>query len=164
MLYRIMLDDNSYIIADDTYKLTIFKNKKKAVVSIKEYIENSKYWKYYLIDEIEGIQYKREFKIDYTDRTDLPINARFKNACDIKEGDLVLGEDGKPNPVEDLHSGNEDMYEIEVNGESYVVNGGHILALVDIETGEHIDLPVNIYLLMNDDFKSKVRMEMIKEA
>ena len=64
MLYKIKLDDNSFIIADDDYILTLFKHNKKKVVSVKDYLNNNKLWKYHLVDLIDGKKYKRYFVID----------------------------------------------------------------------------------------------------
>ena len=55
------------------------------------------------------------------------------------------------------------MYEIAVDGRKYVVNGGHILHLVDKRTQEPLDIPVNIYMYMNDDFRSHYAMAVIEE-
>lgn len=166
MIYKIYLSDNSFIIADDNYTLSIFNLLKKKTISVKELYDNiDNYDNYYLIDLIDNKKYKRSFSIEVLenlteDILKLKIGSRLKLAKDIQINDLVVGIDGQPRCISDLHSGEDDMYEIEVNGSTYTVNGGHILELVDIETGEHIELPVNIYMHMNDDFKSKVRMEV----
>ena len=56
------------------------------------------------------------------------------------------------------------MYEIAVNGKTYKVNGGHILHLVDKDTQEPLDMPVNIYMYMNDEFKSHYTMIVLEEG
>ena len=56
------------------------------------------------------------------------------------------------------------MFEIEVNGEIITVNGGHILNLVDIDTDEHLEMPVNVFMHMTDEFKSHYVMEVEEEA
>ena len=53
------------------------------------------------------------------------------------------------------------MYKLIIDDEELVVNENHILALVDKETGEKINMPVNVFMLMDDDFKSKVCMEKV---
>lgn len=168
MLYKIRLDDDSFIIADDDYILTLFRHHRKKKVSVKEYLENNKYWKYYLIDKIDDKKVKRYFVIDYlNDATEeslgIKVGSRIKFASDIKINDLVLGTDGSPRRVKELHNGEDDMYKINVNGQEYTVNGGHILALVDKTTGEHLELPVNIYLHMDDEFKSHYCMELVTD-
>ena len=90
-----------------------------------------------------------------------PDGTRLKNSQDIKVGDLVIGEDGTPRRVNKLHSGEEQMYKLIIDDEELVVNENHILALVDKETGEKINMPVNVFMLMDDDFKSKVCMEKV---
>jgi hypothetical protein len=49
----------------------------------------------------------------------------------IKVGDWLLGPDGTPRLVEQLHRGTDDMYRIHpVHGSPFVVNGGHTLSLI----------------------------------
>lgn len=165
-LYKIRLDDDSFIIANDDYVLTLFRHGKKKKVTVKDYINNSKYWKYHMLDLINKKKVKRYFVIDNlgeTTETELgiKIGSRVKRAIDIKEDDLVLGADYKPRRVKELHTGEDDMYEINVNGQTYKVNGGHILALVDKETGEHLEIPLNVYMHMDDEFKSHYSMEIV---
>lgn len=164
MLYRINLDDDSFIFADENYKMTLFKRHKKKIVTIKEYVTNSKYWKYHMLDEIDNKKIKRYFRIDRLpeqNNLELYMGSRIKLAKDIKLNDLVVAPDGSPRKVKELHTGQEEMYEITVNGSTYTVNGGHILALIDKETEEHLEIPVNIFMHMKDDFKSKFVMERI---
>ena len=54
MLYKILLDDNSFIVADDNYVLTLFKKTKKKKLSVKDYLINNKFWEYYLVDLINN--------------------------------------------------------------------------------------------------------------
>lgn len=163
-MYKIKLDDNSFIVADDTYKLTLFKGHKKRTVSIKEYLSNSKYWKYYLVDLIENKKYKRHFIIESIDSFEYELGMRFKYSQDIKIGDLLIGVDGSPRKVTELHTGKDEMFEISINGHTYTVNGGHILALVDKETGEHLEIPVNVYMHMDEEFKSHFVMEVVEPS
>lgn len=49
---------------------------------------------------------------------------------DVKVGDFLLGNDGTPRKVLELHNGVDDMYKVTpIKGEPFVVNGGHILHL-----------------------------------
>ena len=83
----------------------------------------------------------------------------IKKVEDIRVGDLIMGPDRAPREVLELHRGQDEMYEIETeDGDKHIVNGGHILPLYDIETKEIINMPVNIYLFMDDNFKSKVKI------
>ena len=52
------------------------------------------------------------------------------------------------------------MYDININGTTYTVNEGHILELVDKDTGEHLQMQVGVYIKMNDEFKSHYVMEI----
>lgn len=160
MLYKINLDDNSFIIADENYEMTIFYMLNKKKVTIKDYLVSNKYKKYYMMDKIDKDLIKRYFTItETTEDTKLPLNARIKYAKDIQIGDLVEGPDGIPQKVNELHTGEDDMYDINVNGETYTVNGGHILALIDKDTNEHLEMPVNVFMHMDDEFKSHWVME-----
>lgn len=162
MKYKITLSDNSFIIVDDDYEIAIFFMLMKKVMKVKDYLDNyEKYNKYYMFDNINGNLVKRDFTIEETD-LDFPIGARLKYSKDIQVGDLIAGEDGNPRVVNELHTGEDDMYEIEVDGETYTVNGGHILALVDKDTGEHLEMPVNIFMHMNEEFQSHWVMEKIE--
>lgn len=162
-MYKIKLDDNSFIIADEEYQMTLFHHHKKKTVTVREYLNNRKLWKYHLVDFIEGKKIKRYFVIDNIGWSEYASGTRLKFAKDIKENDLVIAPDGSPRKVKELHTGEDDMYEINVEGKRYTVNGGHILALVDKDTGEHLEIPVNIYLHMDDEFKSHWVMEKIVE-
>ena len=159
-MYKILLSDNSFIVADEEYQLKLHKGIFKKNISIKEYLAKDKYHKYYLLDLIDGKKEKRTFTIEKTDDLDMPIGSRIKLAKDIQIGDLVMGKDGVSRKVKELHTGEDEMYEITVNGKSYTVNGGHILALVDKETGEHLEMPVNVYMHLNEEFHSKYVMEV----
>lgn len=166
MLYKIKLDDDSFIVANEEYTLTLFKHHKMRKVTVAQYLINNKFWKYHLVDIIDGKKIKRYFVIepltDYEKSLNISVGSRIKYASDIKENDLVLGSDGSPRKVNELHTGEDDMYNICVNGQEYTVNGGHILALVDNETGEHLEIPVNVYMHLNDEFKSHFSMEVVE--
>ena len=83
----------------------------------------------------------------------------IKKVEDIKVGDLIMGPDGTPREVLELHRGQEEMYEIETeDGDKHIVNKGHNLQLLDIETGEQLDMSVEIYIQTTDEYKEKVRM------
>lgn len=163
-MYKINISDNSFIIADDMYKLTIFHGISKKTLTVKEYLNKSKkYSNYYLIDYINNKKIKRQFTIEPIESSEFSIGSRIKLAKDIQVGDVIMGSDGNPRIVNELHTGEDEMFEITVNGKSYTVNGGHILALVNKETGEHLEMPVNVFLHMNKDFQSHYVMELVTD-
>jgi len=165
-MYKIVLSDKSFIIADDDYELTIFYMLLKKKVTVKEYLDNfDKYKNYYMMDHIDNDMIKRQFTIEeYDNSENFKVGSRLKYSQDIKIGDLVQGENGEPRKVNELHTGEDEMFEIEVNGEIITVNGGHILNLVDIDTDEHLEMPVNVFMHMTDEFKSHYVMEVEEEA
>ena len=55
------------------------------------------------------------------------------------------------------------MFEIDIDGVTYTVNGGHVLHLINKETNEAIDMPVNVFLLMDDDFQSSYYMKSYRD-
>lgn len=56
---------------------------------------------------------------------------------DVKVGDFLLGNDGTPRKVLELHNGVDDMYNVTpIKGEPFVVNGGHILHLYKTNEGK----------------------------
>lgn len=56
---------------------------------------------------------------------------------DVKVGDFLLGNEGTPRKVLELHNGVDDMYKVTpIKGEPFVVNGGHILHLYKTNEGK----------------------------
>lgn len=166
MLYKILLDDNSFIIADDLCIFTIFSSflniKKK--VSINEYLANiDKYKNWHLLDIIDNKKIKRSCTVEKLENSSIPIGSRVKLAQDIKVGDKLKGPDGKARVVNELHTGEDEMYEININNTSYTVNGGHILQLINKKTNEHLEMPVNVYMHMDKEFQDYYAMEQIVE-
>lgn len=162
MTYKISLSDKSFIIADDDYVITIFYMLLKKKITVKEYLNNpDKYKNYYMMDSINKDMIKRQFTIEEYDNVDnFKIGSRIKYSQDIEVGDLIQGTDGQPRRVNELHTGEDDMYELDIDGTTYTVNGGHILALVDNDTGEHLEMPVNVFMHMTDEFRSHYVMEL----
>ena len=62
----------------------------------------------------------------------LMANGELKKVEDIKVGELVMGDDGTPRKVLELHRGQDIMYKITPTrkAEPFIVNKGHILALI----------------------------------
>lgn len=160
-MYKIKLDDNSFIIADDEYELTLFHHGIKKKITVKSYLTKNKCCKYHLVDYINNKKIKRYFSIEQIEDLPYEIGSRIKLAKDIQIDDMIMGNDNKPRRVKELHTGEEEMFEIDLDGTKYVVNGGHILELVDKETKEHLEIPVNVYVHLDDKFKSYYAMEKV---
>ena len=95
---------------------------------------------------------------------------RVKPVQCIKEGELVMGYDGKPRRVVGVATGEDTMYEIKQEyGRNYTVNSEHILSLV-VKLPDHIkyiidnkgnkyfnytvcNIPVKDYTKCNEEFK-----------
>lgn len=81
----------------------------------------------------------------------LMYNGDFKKIEDIVVGDEVMGPDSKPRRVLELRRGKDEMYRITPNrGESFVVNGHHVLSLQrsgkrDCATPEILNISLNDY-------------------
>jgi hypothetical protein len=75
----------------------------------------------------------RIFKIDGCFAIDTPLlmwDGSYKMSQDIRVGDLLIGDDGSPRTVEELCSGDDELYEIsQSNGANYTVNSKHTLVL-----------------------------------
>ncbi len=75
----------------------------------------------------------RIYKIDGCFAKDTPIllwNGETKMSQDIGVGDILIGDDGYPRTVEELCTGEDEMYEVnQGKGVSYTVNSKHKLAL-----------------------------------
>ena len=169
MKYKIQFSDNTFMIVDSSFVLCLFKNNKttKSVkIGIEDYLKKGEllYRNYVFIDQpYEGCRIPLSFSISTEEiEDDLPINKRYKYTENLKVGDLVEGPDG-PRHVSNLHRGEEEMYDIVIDGKKYTVNGGHVLHLIDKDTGEPSDIQLNVYLHMDDEFKSHYKMEKIKE-
>jgi hypothetical protein len=94
----------------------------------------------------------------------------LNNVENVKIGDKVMGPDGKPRNVVDLHSGISPMYRIDQErGESYTVTDDHILTLACTENkkngdkktissnytkGKMIDIGLQEYLKSSKQFKN----------
>lgn len=78
-------------------------------------------------------------------------NGEVKKVEDIISGDVLIGEKGEGVKVLSLHRGRDKMYRITPNhGDSFVVNGGHILHLKKTHSDARLplyqDISVNNYL------------------
>ena len=163
MKYLVRLDDFSVVVGSTDMELVVYKYGFLKYRKPVQTLVNKKH--YCILDNVNGKAVRKWIDViplinDHT-FDEYPDGTRLKNSQDIKVGDLVIGEDGTPRRVNKLHSGEEQMYKLTIDDEELVVNENHILALVDKETGEKINMPVNVFMLMDDDFKSKVCMEKV---
>lgn len=99
------------------------------------------------------------FKIDGCFSENTPImlwNGTTKMSQDIEVGDVLVGDDGKKRIVEDLVTGQDEMYKIKQNnGVNYVVNSKHTLVLKD--NNDDIKLIIiDDYLLLDNFTRSNL--------
>jgi hypothetical protein len=99
------------------------------------------------------------FKIDgcFSENTHIMLwNGTTKMSQDIEVGDVLVGDDGKKRIVEDLVTGQDEMYEIrQNNGMNYVVNSKHTLVLKD--NNDDIKLIIiDDYLLLDNFTRSNL--------
>jgi len=91
----------------------------------------------------------------------LMYDGSLKEVQDIKEGELVMGDDSTPRKVQGLARGKEMMYKIHTDDGSYTVNESHILSLKGTRTwgnmtkGETINISVKEYLEKDHTFKRR---------
>lgn len=166
MLYKITLDDDSYFIADEDYELTLYYMYFiKVKVKLKEYLNNDKYQKYHLVDLVNGSRINRSFRVEETDNPDkLEIGVRYKNAKDIVPGDMLVGPDGKPRTVEECHTGEEDMYEIQIGDKTYQVNGNHVLNTINKSMNVELEITVRDYMQLDPEYRDQLLLVQVKEG
>lgn len=69
-------------------------------------------------------------KCNHPETPILLYNGEIKKAKNIKSGDILIGDDGKPRKVVSTCTGQDNMYEVfQRKGDSYKVNKEHILSL-----------------------------------
>lgn len=100
------------------------------------------------------------YKIDGCFAKDTPIrmwDGSIKMSQDIVVGDILVGDDGNQRIVEDLVSGEDDLYEVsQNNGMSYTVNSKHTLVLkegTDTDTDTVLEIKVDDYLKLTNEEK-----------
>jgi DNA repair exonuclease SbcCD ATPase subunit len=75
----------------------------------------------------------------------------------VRAGDLLLGDDYTSRCVLRTTSGMGMMYEVKhANGDSYVVNGYHILVLLDTLSFEIVEISVLEYLALGEGYRNKL--------
>lgn len=68
----------------------------------------------------------------------LMFNGTVKKVEKVKVGDILVGMDSTPRTVLSLHRGTDEMFEVRpIKGQSFVVNGDHILTLVRTPNNHH---------------------------
>lgn len=168
MTYKIDFSDKTFMIVDETFVMCLYRNlktKKPVRITVKNYLKYGEFfYRNYFFEDVMSPTFMipLEFSIsDYDNSKDnLPLKIRFKYAEDLVVGDSVQGPNG-PQKIDELHRGKDEMFEINVDGATYEVNGGHILHLIDVETNEHLDIPVNVYMMMDEKSKCKLEMEKV---
>lgn len=89
----------------------------------------------------------------------LMYDGSIKNVEDIKEGDLLMGDDSTPRKVLSLARGRDKMYRISGRGmDNFVCNEPHILSLKKTGTEEIVNIPISEYLTKNKTFKHTHKM------
>lgn len=95
----------------------------------------------------------------------LMADGSIKPVEHVSVGDLVMGDDSTPRKVIRLHRGREDMFRITpTKGESFVVNGGHILSLYITPARKHqchgyVEISVFDYLKKSNTFKHRAKLQ-----
>ena len=76
---------------------------------------------------------------------------------DIAAGDSVMGDDGTPRKVLELHRGKSRMYRLVPEiGKPCTVNEGHVLALMSKSTGERIEMPLSDYISLSPEKREEL--------
>jgi superfamily II DNA or RNA helicase len=77
----------------------------------------------------------------------LMANGRIKMIQNIRDGDIVMGDDYSEKIVKGVNSGYGKLYRIiQTNGIDYIVNYDHIMTVYNIITNKLEDIPLNILI------------------
>jgi len=101
-------------------------------------------------------------KIDGCFAVNTPIllwNGEIKMSQDVCIGDELVGDDGNKRIVEDVCSGEDDLYEVQQNnGNTYIVNSKHTLVLqaCDDESQEIIHMTIDEYMKLPNAMKNNL--------
>lgn len=95
---------------------------------------------------------------------DTPVlyyNGTIKKAQDIREGDILMGDNSTPRIVVSTVEGSDLMYKITPKkGKSYIVNSHHILTL---SIGSEIhDIPIGTYMELSEEERNKYKTFHVK--
>ena len=100
------------------------------------------------------------FKISGCFAKDTPImmwDGTIKMSQYICIGDILVGDDGEKRIVEDLVSGEDDLFEVKQNnGINYIVNSKHTLVLLYENQGMIKHIIVDEYIKLEDKIKNKL--------
>lgn len=92
-------------------------------------------------------------------------NGEIKRAGNIKEKDLIIGDDGLPREVKYVINGQANMYQINQDNEiPYIVNGEHILTLKIVNNFNILWIKTinSWHLSWFDKYEYKIRTKMVK--
>ncbi len=79
------------------------------------------------------------------------FDGSIKMVQDIKQYDILMGDDSLPRNVLSLTRGKEQMYKItQENGEYYIVNSSHILSLYEPNKKQIVDICIKDYLNLKE--------------
>lgn len=99
-------------------------------------------------------------KIDGCFAENTPIlmwNGEIKMSQHICIGDELVGDDGNKRIVEDVCSGQDDLYEVQQNnGNTYVVNSKHTLVLQECGKSEIIHMTIDEYMKLTNTMKNNL--------
>lgn len=152
---------------DDTSNYYDLEDKDSKVVGIKE-LDLATLYPLHPNDVKNGSKYVIVGKPGCLERGTgiIMFNGDIKKVEDIVVGDILMGDDSTPRNVLELCSGYDDMYKIiQSDGETYVVNKGHILSLKykkntkeeDLEEkDEIIDIKLTDYIQKDNVWKNRV--------
>ena len=88
-------------------------------------------------------------KIDGCFAADTPIryiDGTIGMSQNVKIGDILMGDDGTPRTVQDVCTGDDEMYEVyQSNAQSYTVNSKHTLVLLS-PTNDILEMPLEEYI------------------
>ena len=100
------------------------------------------------------------FKIEGCFAENTPIlmwDGSYKMSQDIKIGDILVGDDGEKRVVEDLVTGEDELYEVKQSvGMNYIVNSKHTLVLTDSLTSNINLIVVDDYLRLSNDERNNL--------
>jgi replication factor C subunit 3/5 len=88
---------------------------------------------------------------------DTPIimfDGTIKMVQNIKQGELLMGDDNTPRTVLSTCTGEDIMYKItQTRGDTYIVNSEHIISLKNTKTRNIIDIPIQDYIAKDYNWK-----------
>lgn len=99
-------------------------------------------------------------KIDGCFAANTPIllwNGEIKMSQDVRIGDELVGDDGNKRIVEDVCSGEDDLYEVQQNnGNTYIVNSKHTLVLQACGKSEINHMTIDEYMKLPNTTKNNL--------